>query len=302
MNRTPIEWTNFTANPLQYRDPDGNVVHACIHKSAGCLHCYAESLAPRYGRKGRPFTAENMKRLTPFLNEKELHSMLTHKPAAGKMCFVGDMTDLFGEWVPFELLDQLFAVFALRPDVTWQILTKRPERMLDYMVRWSDTILRRHLVSDMAYHMNPHRAVHIDDRKFWPLKNVQLGVSVENQATADERIPLLLQTPAAVRFVSYEPALEAVDFRPWLQPCRKQNDHSCANPHHFPSGLDWIIAGSESGHKARPAELDWYRSVRDQCQASGVAFFLKQYVINGKKIGLPELDGKSWAEFPQGAN
>ena len=216
MQKSPIEWTDFTANPIRYRDPDGNVVHACIHKSGGCLHCYAEVLAGRWGRAGKKFTAENMKRLTPFLDDKELHQMLTHKPASGKRCFVGDMTDIFGEWVPFELLDKLFAVFALRPDVTFQVLTKRPERMREY-VGALDTKER----IEAASFSLPTAARILN----WPLPNVWLGVSVEDQKTADERIPLLLQTPAAVRFVSYEPALGPVDFRKWLGVALEIGEH-----------------------------------------------------------------------------
>src|SRR4051812_14758294 len=121
MQKTNIEWTatprpdgtlepGYSANPLKYRDAAGNVVWGCVKTSPGCAHCYAETLAKRYGRGG-PFTAATMRGLTPFLDEKELHRMLTYKPAAGKKCFVGDMTDVFGEWVPDELLDRLFAVF-----------------------------------------------------------------------------------------------------------------------------------------------------------------------------------------------
>ena len=239
MNKTPIEWTDFTANPLRYRDPDGNVVHACIHKSGGCLHCYAEALAPRYGRKGLPFTAENMKRLTAFLDENELKRMLAYRPAAGKMCFVGDMTDIFGEWVPDELLDRLFAVFILRRDVTWQILTKRADRLLSYM-----------RTSPRAECMIP---------------NLWLGVSAEDQKNADERIPLLLQTPAAVRFVSYEPALGPIDFRAWLTATRQSDPM-----------LHWILVGGESGPDARPFNIQWARDVIGQCRVGGIASFTKQ--------------------------
>jgi len=276
MQRTSIEWTNFTSNPLQYRDPDGNVVHACIHKSGGCLHCYAETLARRWGRKGMPFTAENMKRLTPFLNENELHHMLTYKPASGKMCFVGDMTDLFGEWVPFELLDRLFAVFALRQDVTWQVLTKRPERMREYFERDS-------MGAMMAEDVLLQKIANVGTLGHtWPLKNVWLGVSVEDQKTADARIPQLLQTPAAVRFVSYEPALGAVNFtrlRPpnstWYD-CLEGREHCGPSVSSGHPKLDWIIVGGESGPKARPFNLQWARDVIAQCKAAGVACFVKQ--------------------------
>lgn len=141
----------------------------------------------------------------------------------------------------------------------------------------------------LAMTMPPKAGVYAENFR-WPLPNVWLGVSAENQEWADKRIHLLLQTPAAVRFVSYEPALGPIDFRPYL------NGRPISSP--FPVGLDWIIAGSESGPKRRPADIRWYRSVRDQCQAAGIAFFFKQHIIDGKKTGLPELDGKQWEEFP----
>src|SRR5262245_26032300 len=187
MNKTPIEWVDYSANPLRYRDKAGNIVHACVHKSAGCNHCYAEALAPRYGRAGKPFTAENMKHLTPFLDEKELHRMLTYKPAGGKRCFVGDMTDVFGEWVPFELLDQLFAVFALRPDVAWHVLTKRTERMQEYFSQgrrseWSYWIGRycdESFAERVGRAFDRQTAIAVENN--FPLKNVWLGVSVEDR-------------------------------------------------------------------------------------------------------------------------
>jgi protein gp37 len=270
MQLSPIEWTNFTANPLRYRDPDGNVVHACIHKSGGCLHCYAEVMAKRWGRKGMPFTAENMKRLTPFLDEGELRRMLTYKSAAGKMCFVGDMTDVFGEWVPDELLDRLFAVFALRSDVTWQVLTKRAERMLAYLRSRS----AHGAPNDIGANMYKLRPEIFDPsgacQTNWPLPNVWLGVSAEDQKTADERIPLLLQTPAAIRFVSYEPALGPVNF-PKVPGLNKAGQAGQDIVRKF-----WVIVGGESGPGARPFNIQWARDVIAQCRIAGVSVFVKQ--------------------------
>ena len=269
MNKTPIEWTVFTANPLRYRDPDGNVVHACIHKSAGCIHCYAEALAPRYGRKGLPFTAENMKRLTPFLDENELRKMLTYKPAAGKMCFVGDMTDVFGEWVPVELLEELFAVFALRSDVIWQVLTKRADRMQRILTEQDPQAphfwARVEGCAQRRYHERTGEDPSLQLVVHGPLPNVWLGVSAEDQKNADERIPLLLNVPAAIRFVSYEPALGPIDFRPWLTVTR-----------YYDRMLDWILLGGESGPDARPFNTQWASDVITQCQAARVACFTKQ--------------------------
>src|SRR5262245_16382053 len=138
MNRTAIEWTTFSANPLKYRDAEGRTVWGCVHHSEGCRHCYSEALAKRY-RRGGPFTAQTMAGLEPFLDEAELRHMRTAAriggvPVAGAMCFIGDMTDLFGEWVPDALLNRLFSeVLEQRQDVTWQLLTKRADRLLSYL-------------------------------------------------------------------------------------------------------------------------------------------------------------------------
>ena len=265
MQRTEISWTNFSSNPLKYRDPDGNVVHACIHKSAGCLHCYAETLAGRWGKAGNKFTVENMKRLTPFLDEKELHHMLTHKPASGKMCFVGDMTDIFGEWVPDELLDQLFAVLVRRYDVIWQLLTKRSERMLEYCTS--------------IYARRAQAGLH------GPFPNVWLGVSCEDQKTADERLMILRDIPNAVPWVSYEPALAGVDFSAHLD------------------FLRWIVCGGESGPGARPFNIQWARDVIAQCKAAGTKAFFKQAgsnaVLDNKRIRLMDRKGGDWTEWEE---
>lgn len=165
MNRTQIEWTTFSANPLKYRDAAGRVVWGCVHKSEGCRHCYSEAMAKRYGRGG-PFTATLMKGLTPFLDEGELrHMAMAHRiggvPVPGSRCFVGDMTDLFGEWVPDELLHRLFSdVLERRQDVIWQLLTKRADRMREYLSwRWGEGRI--------------------------PSRNIHVGVSCEDQPTAN---------------------------------------------------------------------------------------------------------------------
>ena len=168
---------------------------------------------------------------------------------------------------------------------TFQVLTKRPERMNIFITDWLPGAWGLATMS-----------LRLLDK---PIPNIWLGVSVENQATADERIPILLQTPAAVRFISYEPALGPVDF--W-----KATGHADGSFWHAPkfswfndSGLDWIIAGGESGPGARPAHPDWFRSVRDQCVEAGIPYFLKQMVVNGKMVKMPELDGRVWNEYPE---
>lgn len=287
MNKTGIEWTNFSANPLKYRTVDGTVVWGCVHTSEGCRHCYSEALAHRYGRGG-PFTAETMKGLTPFLDEKELRSMLTYKPASGKMCFVGDMTDLFGEWVPFELLDKLFAVFALRQDVTWQILTKRPERLREY-ISTPDRAVQ--VATSFVGHLIPQRPT-------WPLSNCWVGCSVEDQTTAAKRIPELLQTPAAVRFISAEPLLGHLNICRWIpadwSPTLMTWKYS---PVKLKPTLDWVIVGGESGGNSRECHPHWIRNIVGPCLAAMVPVFVKQLgsnVIGRNDDGFDGNDGIHW--------
>ena len=271
MNRTSIEWTNLTVNPLKYRRiNDNKMVWACVKTSPGCGHCYAETIALRFDR-GRLFNARNMEELRPFLDEDELRKMLTAKtvqgvPVSGSRCFVGDMTDLFGEWVPDKLLDRLFAVFALRPDVTWQVLSKRPERMRAYIGN-QETAYRVQTETRQIMH-DRGRGNYMAPVFLWPLECVWLGVSVEDQPRADERIPLLLQCPAAVRFLSCEPLLEPVDLSAYISPLEPVGWH-CPT-------VNWVILGGESGPHARSCRLEWVRDLVRQCQAAGTACFVKQ--------------------------
>lgn len=309
MNTTKIEWTDFSANPLKYRNRAGKTVWACVKVSPGCAHCYACEIGHRYQRGG-DFTAAEMADLDPFLDDKELRKMLTAKvvdglPTAGAKCFPFDMTDLFGDWVPQELIDRCFAVFALRQDMTFQVLTKRAERLKAYMdhpdreARWMNATawaLEHFKLLDT-------RPEILARREPWlPLPNVWLGVSVENQKYADERIALLLQTPAAVRFVSYEPALGPIDLESVQWPEKgahrvdvlragywNREGYKFGAPsaelgaprggftnHGDMERLDWVIVGGESGPGARPFAEDWARATVTTCQQAGVAVFVKQ--------------------------
>ena len=269
--------------------------------SAGCDHCYAftlhdqrhaahlagKTVPPQYHR---PFSEVQL------LDDKRLSLPLRWtKP---RRIFVDSMSDLFHADVPTEFIADVFAVMAMARRHTFQVLTKRTKRM-------------NRLVADRKFHAQVidacwdmvHRrqiAPHLSDSAahVWPLPNVWLGTSVENQEAA-YRIDWLVKTPAAVRFLSCEPLIGALDLSTWVQPERIESDQHgefrryCA--------IDWVIAGAESGPGARPAELDWFRVLRDQCVGAGVPYFLKQFAKNGKKIGLPELDGVQWAQIPAAA-
>jgi protein gp37 len=322
MKRTDIEWTatalpdgttepGLSSNPLQYRDATGRVVWACVKCSSGCANCYAEQIAERFDRGG-PYTRAAMAGLAPFLDDKEVKHILGAKtiggkPVAGSRCFLGDMTDVFGDWVPDELLDRLFAVMALRPDVTFQILTKRPERMARYFADGHRNGRGTHTSVFIAREMGRLADEHgIDSSELdevnglgdsWP-PNVWAGTSCENQAAADARIPHLLATPAAVRFLSCEPLLDEVDLRHVGKTLRGDDIDALLGwrirygykPRNPSEGglsvsmardeslgkIDWVIVGGESGPGARPFQLDWARSIQNQCDATGVPWFMKQ--------------------------
>lgn len=285
MGRTSIEWCTDTWNPIR----------GCSRKSRGCEECYAEAIAARFSGHGQAY--DGLAKMTPagprWTGEIRLIPETLYLPLRWKKprrVFVNSMSDLFHEGLPDEAIDRIFAVMALAPRHTYQVLTKRPERMQQYLSSGN----RRALVQEAVEHIRPSRPpqhwYHIADAALsvnpWPLKNVWLGVSVENQAAADERIPLLLQTPAAVRFVSVEPLLGHVDLA--------EGGHGPLFVTDLPdgrrTGLHWVICGGESGPRARPMDPSWARSMRDQCTAAGVSFFMKQGsgARPGRQYGVPD--------------
>ena len=274
-DNTKIEWTDATWNP----------VTGCTVVSDGCSNCYAMRLAggilrrhpsreglTKHGPNGPVWTGEVR------LNEAWInHPIFWRKP---RMVFVCTHGDLFHEAVPDEWIDRVFAVMALCPQHTFQVLTKRPERMKEYLsgqdggiVDAADFLakkLDRYTLSGNAGHLcswTEYGDTRCDIAP-WPLPNVWLGVSVEDQATAEERIPHLMETPAAVRFLSAEPLLGPVNL---FDACQINNRPNQA------SALDWVIVGGESGPNARPMDADWARSLRDQCASDDVPFFFKQW-------------------------
>jgi protein gp37 len=255
MTKTTIEWADEVWNPTT----------GCTKVSQGCKNCYAERIANRFWGE-RKFTDVQCH------SERVLQPLHWRKP---RRIFVDSMSDLFHPSVPAEFIHDVFSSMIGYGNTrhTFMILTKRPERMFEVLTSEMFTFWHRQDAND---HVKNH---------------VWLGVSVENQQTADERIPLLLQTPAAVRFVSVEPMLGPVDLDPT---CRGFFGTLPNQP-----GIDWVICGCESGTGARPMELDWARSLKDQCVEAGVAFFLKQAVIGGKLVKMPELDGRVWDQYPE---
>jgi len=228
-------------------------------------------------------------------DEKALLAPLRWKKP--RMVFVNSMGDLFHEDCPDEWIDRVFAVMALCPQHTFRVLTKRSGRMREYFAPQAED-----RVMDLAFDFacskfgrDEAELYYSFGRYRWPLPNVWLGVSVEDQQRADERIPDLLATPAAVRWISAEPLLGQVDLKScWMRrmtlcgECPSSDDGTPIDCACADESLDWVVAGGESGKGARPMHPDWARSLRDQCAAADVPFFFKQW---GDWASVSEVEG-----------
>ncbi len=342
-DNTRIEWTDATWNP----------VTGCTKVSPGCDHCYAERVTERFHGPGSFATV--------VMHPDRLGMPLRwRKP---RRIFVNSMSDLFHDDVPDGFIAQVWNVMAQCPQHTFQILTKRHARLRSWVSRWADrtgdsdhdkpsgmppmprgpeavravyTSGRALLFADMLDSLGepPEGCAYppydwIDGQRFWPgvLSNVWLGVSVEDQQWADIRIPALLDTPAAVRFLSCEPLLGPIRLRR-LQPSRIGGPlyadalverHDQVDGKLLVPAVDWVIVGGESGPGARPMRPQWARDIRDQCTAAGVPFLFKQWGEfaparddeawqvgaefwpiwrYGKRNAGRELDGRTWDEYP----
>lgn len=296
--KTGISWCDATWNP----------VIGCNHVSAGCDNCYARKVAMRFaGNFESPgyyfdVVADDGYGTPVGWNGRVVRRDPKFNPLAARKprtIFACSMGDLFHSGVPDEWIDDVMAVISWADHHRYMILTKRPERMQKYFL----TSNRCSIVADAVGMMmedgdNAHDYV-INNQ--WPPKSLALGVSVENQQTADERIPILLQTPAARHFVSIEPMLGPVDLTAYLNGGLYPDPSEIGR---FFKPLDLVIFGGESGPKARPMHPDWARSMRDQCQGSEVPFHFKQWgewiyndfsSVDTVRLLLPERIGKSAA-------
>lgn len=294
-DKTAIEWAanadgspGATWNPIRARNHEtGKLGWFCVHESDGCRFCYAERInVERFGN-GVAFKAQNQSQVEIFLDEKTLTQPLRWKKP--RTIFVCSMSDLFGAFVPDAFIDKVFAIAALCPQHTFIVLTKRARRMREYFAKLAD---------DQApdeRHAPPRRfdglaceltgspcAAGLIEELWWPLPNVWLGVSAEDQPNANARIPELLAAPAAVRFVSLEPLLGPIVIARWLRPrCMPHGDgYGGREGPGFTTDfttIDWAIVGGESGPSARPMHPEWARCLRDQCAAAGTAYFFKQW-------------------------
>lgn len=269
MKTSAIAWTDYSGGDL-------NFVTGCTPVSEGCKNCYARAIYKRFKRDFSKVTVheEKLQRLT----RKRFPQFSPKRGEPNRpMCFVVDTGDLFHKEVPWWFRRKALQMMIERQDIIWQLLTKRPE------------LVKLHIEDILSKPWNHWR----DIKRLPP--HVWLGASVSNQRTADERIPILLDTPAAVRFVSVEPMLEAMDlFSADGEIAVRMKNTLC-----YPADLiDWVIVGAESGPNRRPFDVAWAVAIKRQCDASGVAFFGKQ--DSGRWAGVPLLiDGRTWQDWPE---
>lgn len=296
MSATSIEWCDHSINPLRAKLGEGSG-HYCEKVSPGCKNCYSSKFQPRFGMP--QFQEQRGAGVEHWLDRSKLVEVLKRrKPTKWFWC---DMTDMFGDWVPLEHIALCFATMAATPWHTHQVLTKRPKRMRKVLNRLyaNDGSMLIEAAAELAGLIS---ACHVNEDEWrFPLANVWCGTSVEDQARADDRIPELLETPAAVRFISAEPLLEEVTIWAYLKGELRDKSLAILGGAPLP-GLDWVIAGSESGNGARPMDEVWVRSLRNECTRAGVSFFYKQKLEGRKKVGLPMLDGRQWSDFPAPRN
>jgi protein gp37 len=335
MGKTKISWTDRTWNPTR----------GCARVSEGCRNCYAERQARRFAGPGQPYEGlidahGRWNGEARFVAEHLGDPFRWRDP---QVVFVDSMSDLFHEDITDEQIAAVFGVMAVCSQHTFQILTKRPARMRAWFNRCGDPV--RECIAEALKHLPVHQKGYAVTEPTgrvawtglvaWPLPNVWLGVSVEDQDAADNRIDLLLKTDAAVRFLSCEPLLGPINLRgigaspdddedvrinalagTYSVSRRGEDDED--DEDEYGTKIDWVIAGAESGPGARDCSVQWLRWLRDQCAEELVAFFLKQASTRGSEavggplitlgansrrkgggiIELPYLDGEQHAAFP----
>lgn len=289
VHRTDIEWADYAVGGLVRAvrpDRPTQAMNYCVPVSDGCRNCYASAITARF--KGHRYEAGKAKKLTWFFDMEAAQSLLTFKPKpvrgeklykngrARPLVFVGDMTDCFGEWVKDEWLDQMYAIFALRPDVDFAVLTKRPLRAAAYFNAGHAHIHAYNAAAkliDGDWDRMPGDMPHTRSSggTWWPLRNVWLGTSAERQQELDARVPHLLKCPAAVRFLSLEPLLGAVKVP--LYHGTNCDDAACEQ--HRRRLISWVIVGGES-QSDRACGIGWIKQVVRECGIAGVPCFVKQ--------------------------
>ena len=248
MNKTNIAWTDYTWNPIT----------GCTAVSDGCKNCYAKIVHERFN--DAPFSEI-------VFHEDRLAD--PYKKKKGVKIFVGSMTDLFQDGVNYDWVYKIWIVMIENPQHTFQILTKRPEAMKDFLLNYAPV---------------PAMTGYTYGKDYLP-KNIHIGVTAENQKEADARIPILLDVPAAKRFVSIEPMIDKIELTTLINE-EKNIVISSLSGRVYPladnkqtESIDWVIVGGESGTKSdvREMKVEWVQKIYDDCRANDVPFFFKQW-------------------------
>lgn len=310
MADTSIQWTDKSWNPIR----------GCSIVSEGCRSCYAMRQAHRFSGKGKAYEGLTVlgKHGPRWSGRAVFVPEMLDAPLRWKRprrVFVNSMSDLFHEDVTVEQIAAVLGVMSLACHHTYQVLTKRPERMLAIMSQLTlDDCINATLDDVPPLTRAQSRAIrdalppgspfaHPSNGELWPLPNVWLGTSCEDQQRADERVPLLMECPAAIRFVSAEPLLGPINLRPWLgTECTHEDAHvepdtnavicrACDEA----DQLDWVIVGGESGPGARPCQVQWIRSIVQQCAGAGVSCFNKQ--LGARPIAPAGEEQTAWGQY-----
>jgi protein gp37 len=283
---------------IEWTDASWNCLAGCEAVSPGCANCYAATMTRRLEAMGQAdymglTTAKHFNGMVRCLPDKLSIPLKWKKP---RRVFVNSMSDLFHEDVPSEFIAKVFAVMALCPQHTFQVLTKRAKRMQQRVAAGKF----RGMVQEAATEFLAQTG--LQELNEWPLPNVWLGISAEDQQRADERIPWLLKTPAAVRFVSAEPLLGPIDFGSHLS---VTDEYAETWPDRR---IHWLIVGGESGHGARPCNIEWVRDIVAQCSLFCIPTFVKQLgaypfrrdtsLPNEGRLKLRDKKGGNPAEWP----
>lgn len=308
---------------IQWTDATWPITTGCTEAGPDCLHCYARQHSWRLAHNPNRKVAQAYQNVTTKTSNGRVQWTGTLNCLAERLdwplkwkqprrIFVANMSDLFHEDVPFSFIDQVFAVIFLCPQHTFQVLTKRPKRMMEYFTPESASRVSRiaHslVVDGKAGDRRQDFATSVN--YFWPLSHVWIGTSVGTQKAAAERIPLLQKVPAAVRFLSCEPLLEQVYLGQyltspnldWIHAWEKElkSDLNGVRYLPLPSGagipveknIHWVIVGGESGHNARPCSLDWIHEIVQQCRDAGIAVYIKQLGTAWAKQSGNRMDSK----------
>jgi protein gp37 len=294
---------NQTKGGISWTDQTWNPIRGCSRVSQGCVNCYAEAVANRFSAPGAPYEGlvDAHGRWNGVIRVVEDHMLDPIAWGSPRRIFVNSMSDLFHENVPEAVIVDIFAVMALTPRHQYQILTKRPERMAQWfsgpafaatqsaakriVEGWMDKHPKnwaRFMVNAPVRVTLAGMSMKIHTHFTWPLDNVWLGISCEDQETADERIPKLMQSSAKVHWISAEPLIAPIDLVPFLKcNCRLSDSFNAPPWSHAPlcpcrCRLDWVVVGGESGPNARPMDLQWARDMKAACTHYGVAYHFKQ--------------------------